>query len=211
MEDIQVFDFNAKKKPTKKKTTKDAQDPKAESQQAEEAKGQEVAQAKETEHSAVYRDAFNYEMLLTRIYNILKANNPALSEKTKLVIKPPQIVKATGKRTFWVNFVEICNQMKRTPEHVLAFVTAELGAEGSINEEKMLLKDKFNTKQIESLLKKYINEYVICSLCKTSNTVLIKDSNTRLYILKCESCQSTRTVTSIRTGYHAVTKADRKK
>lgn len=207
MEDIQVFDFNAKKKPTKKKPTKEEKPAEAEAKDIK----QEVAQAKDTEHSAVYKDAFNYEMLLTRIYNILKANNPALSEKTKLVIKPPQIVKATGKRTFWVNFVEICNQMKRAPEHVLAFVTAELGAEGSINEEKMLLKDKFNTKQIESLLKKYINEYVICSLCKTSNTVLIKDSNTRLYILKCESCQSTRTVTSIRTGYHAVTKADRKK
>jgi len=210
MEDIQIIDFKSLKSKPKKKTTKAKEETKTD-EKATENETQEVAQTKGTEHSAEYKDAFNYEMLLTRIYNILKANNPALSEKTKLVIKPPQIIKLTGKRTAWANFVEICNQMKRAPEHVLSFVTAELGAEGSINEEKMLLKDKFNSKQIESLLKKYITEYVICSLCKTSNTVLVKDSNTRLYILKCESCQSTRTVTSIRSGYHAVTKADRKK
>lgn len=40
---------------------------------------QDATQAKGTEHSAEYKDPFTYEMLLTRIYNILKANNPALS------------------------------------------------------------------------------------------------------------------------------------
>jgi Translation initiation factor 2, beta subunit (eIF-2beta)/eIF-5 N-terminal domain len=60
-----------------------------------------------------------------------------LAEKSKLVIKPPQVMKLRGRRTAWLNFVEICNQMKRQPEHVCAFICAELGGEGAINGEQL--------------------------------------------------------------------------
>ena len=48
-------------------------------------------------------------------------------------MKPPQVVKARGKRSAWVNFEEICDQLKRTTEHVSAYFLAELGTEGAVN------------------------------------------------------------------------------
>jgi len=126
-------------------------------------------------------------------------------------VKPPQVVKARGKRTAWINFEEICSQMRRNPEHVSAYFLAELGTEGAVNSGQLLLKDKYQYKQIESLIRKYIQDYVCCILCKSSNTTLTKDSNTRLYMMRCENCQSSRSVTSIKSGHHAVSKADRKR
>jgi translation initiation factor 2 beta subunit (eIF-2beta)/eIF-5 len=43
------------------------------------------------------------------------------------------------KKTLWVNFQEICNTMKRNPEHLFQFMMAELGTEGSIDGNKRLV------------------------------------------------------------------------
>jgi translation initiation factor 2 subunit 2 len=49
--------------------------------------------------------------------------------------------------------------MQRSPEHVLQFVLAELGTEGSIGGDGQLtLKGKFGPKHIECLLRKYISK-----------------------------------------------------
>lgn len=51
--------------------------------------------------------------------------------------------------------------MQRTPDHVLQFVLAELGTEGSIGGDGQLtLKGKFGPKHIESLLRKYISTFL---------------------------------------------------
>jgi len=207
MEEIQIVDFAALKKDKKVKGKEKKGD---EKKATEPPKAQEKPKGEESKASD-WKNPFTYDFLLDRIYNVLKSCNPALAEKKKLIVKPPQVVKARGKRTAWINFEEICNQMRRTPEHVLAYFCAELGTEGAATAGQLIFKDKYNYKQIESLIRKYIQDYVCCALCKSSNTTLTKDSNTRLYMMKCEQCQSTRSVASIKTGYHAVSKADRKK
>ncbi len=89
---------------------------------------------------------------------------------------------------------------------------AELGTEGSIDGAKRLvIRGKFIPKYIESLLRKYISEYVACKMCKNlDKTILARDSVSRLYFLNCEACGSSRSVAPIRAGYHAETKADRR-
>ena len=37
------------------------------------------------------------------------------------------LVTVGTKKTLWVNFQEICNTMKRNPEHLFQFMMAELG------------------------------------------------------------------------------------
>jgi len=212
MEEIQILDFAGMKKKDKKPATK-ATDKKAEDKKPSTTTGETKAEHVKAEEAKTpeFKNPYTFEFLLERIYNVLKSNNPALAEKKKLIVKPPQVVKARGKRTAWINFEEICGQMRRNPEHVYSYFLAELGTEGSVSGGQLLLKDKYQYKQIESLIRKYIQDYVCCALCKSSNTTLTKDSNTRLYMMKCEQCQSTRSVASIKTGYHAVSKADRKK
>ena len=61
---------------------------------------------------------YHYDELLGRVFGILKEKNPALSEKTKTIIKPPQIAREGTKKTVFANLMEICNAMHRPHEHV---------------------------------------------------------------------------------------------
>lgn len=101
--------------------------------------------------------------------------------------------------------------MNRAPDHVFQFMMAELGTEGSIDgNQRLVIKGKFVPKYIESLLRKYIIEYVSCQMCRSLQTSLNRDNNTRLSFVECRDCNSSRSVAQIRAGYHAQTRADRR-
>jgi translation initiation factor 2 subunit 2 len=42
---------------------------------------------------------YHYDELLGRVFGILREKNPALSEKTKTIIKPPQVLREAGAYT----------------------------------------------------------------------------------------------------------------
>ena len=56
--------------------------------------------------------------------------SPVPSRSTRKKLKPPQVMRVGTTRTAWVNFKEICNMMKRTPDHVQSFFLNELGTTG---------------------------------------------------------------------------------
>ncbi|KAJ1931505.1 translation initiation factor eIF-2 beta subunit, partial [Linderina pennispora] len=79
-----------------------------------------------------------------------------------------------------------------------------LGTSGSIDGSgRLVIKGRFQQKQIENVLRRYIVEYVTCKTCKSGETVLTKEG--RLYFIQCESCGSTRTVAPIKAGFQATT------
>eukprot|EP00561_Arcocellulus_cornucervis_P012807 CAMPEP_0185801160 /NCGR_PEP_ID=MMETSP1322-20130828/1287_1 /TAXON_ID=265543 /ORGANISM="Minutocellus polymorphus, Strain RCC2270" /LENGTH=249 /DNA_ID=CAMNT_0028496845 /DNA_START=52 /DNA_END=801 /DNA_ORIENTATION=+ len=154
---------------------------------------------------------YTYSGLLDRVVGILHAHNPDLIEKKRRNMKPPQLTRVGTKKTLWVNFQEICTMMQRPPEHVFQFFMAELGTEGSIDgNQRLVIRGKYVPKYIESLLRKYIVEYVTCQMCRSPNTELVKDQASRLYFCNCSDCGSVRSVAPIRTGYHATSRADRR-
>jgi translation initiation factor 2 subunit 2 len=154
---------------------------------------------------------YSYNDLLDRVMDILTSNNPDLITKKRRVMKPPQLTRVGTKKTLWVNYQEICTMMQRPAEHVFQFFMAELGTEGSIDgSQRLVIRGKYVPKYIESLLRKYIVEYVTCQMCRSPNTELTKDSSTRLQFVNCKDCGSNRSVAAIRTGYHATSRADRR-
>ncbi|EHH65410.1 Eukaryotic translation initiation factor 2 subunit 2-like protein [Macaca fascicularis] len=149
---------------------------------------------------------YTYEELLNRVFNIMREKNPDMvaGEKRKFVMKPPQVVRVGTKKTSFVNFTDICKLLHRQPKHLLAFLLAELGTSGSIDgNNQLVIKGRFQQKQIENVLRRYIKEYVTCHTCRSPDTILQKD--TRLYFLQCETCHSRCSVASIKTGFQAVT------
>lgn len=153
---------------------------------------------------------YTYSDLLDRVVDILHSNNPDIGGRRR-TMKPPQLTRVGTKKTLWVNFQEICTIMQRSPEHVFQFFMAELGTEGSIDgNQRLVIRGKYVPKYIESLLKKYIMEYVTCQMCRSPNTELVKDSSTRLQFINCKDCGSSRSVAAIRSGYHATSRADRR-
>lgn len=126
--------------------------------------------------------------------------------------------------------------MQRDPQHVYQFFMTELGTEGSIDGNQRLiirtwvsgslvpkfilfltpfslfiiLGGRYLPKYIESLLRKYVLEYVTCTMCRSPNTELVKNQASRLYFCKCRDCGSERSVAPIKAGYHATNRADRR-
>lgn len=155
---------------------------------------------------------FEYEELLRRVHNIIEAKHSGLGVNQKYTLKPPQITRVGAKKTGWVNFNDICESMKRSPEHLQSYVFAELGCDGTFaGEGQFILKGRFYARNIESLLRKYIREYVMCQMCRSSNTNLVKDQATRLTNIVCNNCGASRSCTNIKSGFHAVAKGERKR
>ncbi|KAK3852466.1 hypothetical protein Pcinc_040951 [Petrolisthes cinctipes] len=148
---------------------------------------------------------YTYDELLERAFNQLREKNPemATGEKKKFIMKPPQVVRIGSKKTAFANFSEICRLLHRMPKHVLQFLLAELGTSGSTDgSNQLIIKGRFQQKQIENVLRRYIKEYVTCHTCRSPDTILQKDA--RLYFLQCEQCNSRCSVAPIKSGFQAV-------
>lgn len=146
---------------------------------------------------------YTYDELLGRVFGILRENNPELAgEKHKTILKPPQVLREGTKKTVFVNFSELCKAMHRAPEHVIAYLLAELGTSGSLDgQARLIVKGRFLPKVFEGILRRYINDYVICNMCKSADTLLHKES--RLLILRCQACGASRSVAAIKSGFVA--------
>ncbi|KAK3327297.1 eukaryotic translation initiation factor 2 beta subunit [Cercophora scortea] len=149
--------------------------------------------------------AINYEPLLSRFFTLLSQKNPdhASTGTRSYKIPPPQCLREGNKKTIFANLPEICKRMKRSEEHVTAYLFAELGTSGSTDgARRLVIKGRFQQKQIENVLRTYIIEYVTCKTCRSPNTELSKGEN-RLYFITCNSCGSRRSVQAIKTGFSA--------
>jgi len=147
---------------------------------------------------------YTYDDLLSRVFNIIREKNPNVNEgeKIKLTLKPPQVARIGTKRTSFSNFGEICKSLKRQEKHLHQYLLAELGTNGSIDANNaLIIKGRFQQKQIESVLRSYIKEYVICKTCRSPDTLLQKEE--RLSVLLCNNCRSRYFVSGIKTGFQA--------
>lgn len=106
--------------------------------------------------------AVSYDLLLSRFFSLLSQKNPdhASSGARNYKIPPPQCLREGNKKTIFANIPEICKRMKRTEEHVTQYLFAELGTSGSVDgSRRLVIKGRFQQKQIENVLRKYIREY----------------------------------------------------
>jgi translation initiation factor 2 beta subunit (eIF-2beta)/eIF-5 len=142
---------------------------------------------------------YSYDFLLDRVNELIKKHNPQMTEKEKISLPVPNVCRASTTRSNWTNFGETSTMINRPIDHLFQFILSELGTEGSVTaENQLLLKGKYNNKHMESLLKKYVIEYVQCQNCKSINTLIKKDNLTRMNSIECKNCLSTRTVATIK-------------
>ncbi|KAJ6297608.1 hypothetical protein OIU78_023214 [Salix suchowensis] len=151
----------------------------------ENGEGADVQQQQRNPWDGTDRD-YEYEELLGRVFNILRENNPELAgDRRRTVMRPPQVLREGTKKTVFVNFMDLCRTMHRQADHVMAFLLAELGTSGSLDgQQRLVVKGRFAPKNFEGILRRYINEYVICLGCKSPDTILSKEN--RLFFLRCE-------------------------
>ncbi|XP_067644428.1 eukaryotic translation initiation factor 2 subunit 2 [Eurosta solidaginis] len=198
------MDFSMAKK-KKKVKKKDLDELFAEKGEEDKSEDKENADDNSTSWAGSDRD-YTYDELLKRVFEIILDKNPdmAAGRKPKFVMRPPQVLRVGTKKTSFANFMDIAKTLHRLPKHLLDFLLAELGTSGSMDgNQQLIIKGRFQPKQIENVLRRYIKEYVTCHTCRSPETILQKD--TRLFFLQCESCGSRCSVASIKSGFQAVT------
>ncbi|KAL7194865.1 hypothetical protein ACSBR1_035149 [Camellia fascicularis] len=109
---------------------------------------------------------YDYEELLSRVFNILRENNPELAgDRRRTVMRPPQVLREGTKKTVFVNFMDLCKTMHRQPEHVMTFLLAEMGTSGSLDgQQRLVVKGRFAPKNFEGILRRYISKFLVLSV-----------------------------------------------
>jgi translation initiation factor 2 subunit 2 len=102
--------------------------------------------------------------------------------------------------------------MKRDPMHVLGFYRNELGCNGTIgNDDMLILNGAYQQKHFIRIIKKYFEVYLKCDVCNGYDTILEKDTKTRLEYLRCNCCKASRTVPPITKTFEAARRGERRK
>lgn len=141
-----------------------------------------------------------YDEMLQRLYAQME---PSTSLSKRVRIQAPKLSLIGSKRTGWTNFEKTAEALHRDPFHLSSFLEAELGTNVSHAKEGLLvIKGRFKTIQIESLLKKYVDKYLKCKTCSSHNTLLVRNQLTRLTSQQCTDCKSEWTVETILKATH---------
>lgn len=149
---------------------------------------------------------YSYTKLLSRIYEQIVIDKVSTGDsRDKKAIAPPEIGKIGTKKTAWVNFVSNCKSINRDANKVMLFVLAELGTTGAIDgNAKLIIKGRFTSKQFESILTKYIREYVACNTCHYLNTHVRREN--RVWLKVCQDCGASSSVSAVQQGFRVQTK-----
>ena len=134
-----------------------------------------------------------YEQLLDScISSISGISNISNVDKNNKIIYPLASITYSPTKTYINNFTKICNFLNREPTLFLNFIKTELDSDVSLNGSVLSIKMKCEQKKINSLYRKFIEQFVICNSCKQNNTII--EINNKLNILKCLSCLSEKTI-----------------
>jgi translation initiation factor 2 subunit 2 len=123
-----------------------------------------------------------YEDMLDDAYKMLP---PEVFKRERLEV-PKASCTIFGSRTFLNNFKEICEALNRDPEHVLRYLSKEMATLGMIDGSRAVFQGKFECETLDRLVRRYMDEFVICPICKRPDTKIIKEK--RLNFLVCEAC-----------------------
>jgi len=124
----------------------------------------------------------DYKELLDKAYSKLPQHVEAYD---RFSIPRPD-VRQIGRKTVILNFKDICDQLRRDPDHLLKFLTGEMATLATFDGTKAVFQGKFGLESILNLLKIYTEKYVICPVCKRPDTHLERQK--RLWFMECEAC-----------------------
>ena len=104
---------------------------------------------------------------------------------------PAVMLKHEGKntriRTVFVNITDIAKSLYRSPKYVLKFLSTTLGVQMLIDcDSRYILKGHHKKEDIQDLISKFLNKYVLCTGCSNPETYLrLASKKVRLVCIAC--------------------------
>jgi translation initiation factor 2 beta subunit (eIF-2beta)/eIF-5 len=133
--------------------------------------------------------------LLNRAYTELHK-----SKLPKKVFVRPEII-IHNRKSYITNYISLCESLDRDVEHFRKFIETEMSTDTAIIKENNLddsdgtglkLNGMFRSNQILDMITNYIKTFVLCDLCKSGHTKLIKID--RITYISCNSCKSNKAI-----------------
>lgn len=125
---------------------------------------------------------YDYKKLLGRAYK----NLPKLKQETERFEIPQVKGHIQGNKTIINNFAAIANTLRREPQHLLKYLLRELATPGNLEGQRLILGRKISSSLINSKIKQYVNEFILCPECKKPDTQLKREE--RVMTIKCMAC-----------------------
>jgi translation initiation factor 2 subunit 2 len=151
-------------------------------------RGRETEKAFCQYRPSIYTMTDSYESLLKKAYSSI---TDAGGSSERFVV-PEAKAYVEGKTTVLENFAEISDKVRRDRDHVMKYLLGELGTSGKIDGNRAIFNGKFETSLLKTIIKNYVDDYVICSECGRPDTRLVKDD--RILLLRCDACGGHRPV-----------------
>ncbi|XP_057459655.1 eukaryotic translation initiation factor 2 subunit beta-like [Actinidia eriantha] len=98
-------------------------------------------------------------LLLGRVFNILRENDPELAgDRCRTIMRPPQVHREGNC---------VCelygSRIHRQPEHVMTFLLVEMETSGSLDgQQRLVVKGRFAPKAFEGIMQSYVNCLLDC-------------------------------------------------
>ncbi len=125
---------------------------------------------------------YDYESLLKRA----RSSIPEMESKRERLEIPRLHHSVIGMRTVIYNFRELADALDRDPQHLLKFLSGEMATAATMQESRVIFQGKFPHDTFERLLQRYMEGFVVCSICKRPDTKVVKEK--RLSFLVCKAC-----------------------
>ncbi len=133
----------------------------------------------------------DYQKLLARAHSLLP---PEVLAQKRFDI--PRVRSGTiGMRTYIVNYKEIADAMNRDPQHLLRYLSRELATASTIDGVRAIFQGKFTSDTLDHLVHRYVEEFVICPVCKRPDTKIVREK--RLAFLQCEACGAKSSIRNV--------------
>jgi translation initiation factor 2 subunit 2 len=126
--------------------------------------------------------AYDYDELLKRA----RSQIPEVAVKKERLELPRLRMSVIGMRTIIYNFKEIADALNRDPQHIMKFLTGEMATAATSQEGRVIFQGKFNADTLNTLLQRYVENFIVCPVCKRPDTRLVREK--RLSFLVCEAC-----------------------
>lgn len=131
----------------------------------------------------------NYDQLLDRAFEQL----PNLSEE-KADFKIPEVDSLLqGNKTIIKNISQIANVARRNREDIAKYLTKELAAPVTLDEQKLSIMTKVSANTLNEKIKRYFEMYIVCKECHKPDTHVVGIDRGYTTIV-CEACGARYTV-----------------
>ncbi|MFW6117442.1 MAG: translation initiation factor IF-2 subunit beta [Thermoproteota archaeon] len=125
---------------------------------------------------------YDYDDMLKKV----RSKIPQVFSKEKRLEIPRIHHSVAGSRTIFHNFKQVAEALNRDPEHLLKYLSGEMATAGTYQDPRVVFNGKFSRRTLETLLKRYMDQYVTCPVCGLPDTRIVKEK--RLSFLVCEAC-----------------------